>query len=47
MFGTLSVFEKFITAVLASGGIVIIAMIAERMLCRVSKRYRYFVKTGK
>jgi hypothetical protein len=47
MFGTLSIFEKFMTAVLAGGGIVAITMIAERVLYRVSKRYRYFIKTGK
>lgn len=47
MFGTLSILEKFLTTITVGGGLVIATMAAERVLYRVSKRYRYFVKTGK
>lgn len=47
MFGTLSILEKFLTTITVGGGLVIATMVAERVLYRVSKRYRYFVKTGK
>jgi hypothetical protein len=47
MFGTLSILEKFLTAIAVGSGLVITATIAERVLYRVSKRYRYFIKTGK
>ena len=47
MFGELSVLAKFLISVGVAGGLCGVAVLAERILFRVSKRYRYFIKTGK
>ena len=47
MFGQLDPISKIIITFVVGGGLVSLAVLGERVLYRVSKRYRRFVKTGK
>ena len=47
MFGQLDSISKIVVTFVVGGGLVSLAVLGERVLYRVSKRYRYFIKTGK